>query len=47
MAEIVAPGRYKTKAPSEKSRIVHIALKVMDLDKATKFYEDVFGFKQG
>ena len=47
LAEIVAPGRYKTKAPSEKSRIVHIAIKVMDLDKATKFYEDVFGFKQG
>jgi lactoylglutathione lyase len=27
-------------------RIVHIALKVPDLDKATKFYEDVFGFRQ-
>src|SRR5271154_1228281 len=28
------------------SRIVHIALKVPDLEKATKFYESVFGFQQ-
>jgi lactoylglutathione lyase len=28
------------------ARIVHIALKVEDLDKATKFYEDVFGIYQ-
>ncbi|QWA12970.1 VOC family protein [Sodalis ligni] len=28
------------------SRIVHLALKVDDLDYATKFYEQVFGFKQ-
>ena len=27
-------------------RVVHIALKVQDLEKATKFYEDVFGFKR-
>ncbi|MBM3599091.1 MAG: VOC family protein [Alphaproteobacteria bacterium] len=27
-------------------RIVHIALKVRDLEAATRFYEDVFGFKQ-
>ena len=27
-------------------RIVHLALKVNDLDKATRFYEDVFGFRQ-
>jgi catechol 2,3-dioxygenase-like lactoylglutathione lyase family enzyme len=25
------------------ARVVHIALKVDDLEKATKFYEDVFG----
>ena len=31
---------------SEKSRIVHVAIKVTDLEKATKFYENVFGFKQ-
>src|SRR5436309_13772013 len=28
------------------ARIVHIALKVEDLEKATKFYEDVFGIYQ-
>jgi lactoylglutathione lyase len=28
------------------ARIVHIALKVQDLEKATRFYEDVFGFTQ-
>jgi lactoylglutathione lyase len=27
-------------------RIVHIALKVPDLEKATKFYATVFGFKE-
>jgi lactoylglutathione lyase len=28
------------------ARIVHLAIKVDDLDEATKFYEDVFGFRQ-
>jgi lactoylglutathione lyase len=28
------------------ARIVHIALKVEDLEAATKFYEDVFGLRQ-
>jgi catechol 2,3-dioxygenase-like lactoylglutathione lyase family enzyme len=46
MAEIVGIGRYKKKEKSDKSRIVHLALKVQDLEKATKFYENVFGFKQ-
>src|SRR5262249_12346010 len=27
-------------------RIVHLALKVENLEQATKFYEDVFGFRQ-
>ena len=27
-------------------RIVHIAIKVDDLEKATTFYEEVFGFRQ-
>ena len=27
-------------------RIVHLAIKVDDLEKATKFYEEVFGFRQ-
>lgn len=42
--EIVAVGRYKTKEKIP-NRIVHLALKVEDLEKATKFYENVFGFK--
>ena len=46
MAEIVGIGRYKKKEKSEKGRIVHLALKVMDLEKATKFYENSFGFRQ-
>lgn len=29
-----------------KPRIAHIALKVEDLDKATAFYKDVFGFEE-
>jgi len=28
------------------ARINHVALKVTDLEAATKFYEDVFGFRQ-
>ena len=28
------------------ARIVHLALKVEDLEGATKFYENVFGFRQ-
>ena len=46
MAEIVGIGRYKKKDKSKKSRIVHLALKVQDLEKATKFYENAFGFRQ-
>jgi lactoylglutathione lyase len=46
LAEIVGIGRYKKKDKSTKSRIVHVAMKVPDLEKATKFYENVFGFKQ-
>jgi len=47
LAEIVEVGRYKKKGMSKVSRIVHLALKVEDLEKATRFYENVFGFKQG
>jgi len=46
MAEIVGIGRYKKKHKIDKSRIVHVAIKVQDLDKATKFYENVFGFRE-
>jgi lactoylglutathione lyase len=28
------------------SRVVHIAIKVNDLEEATKFYTEVFGFKE-
>ncbi len=28
------------------TRICHIAIKVEDLEKSTKFYEEVFGFRQ-
>jgi lactoylglutathione lyase len=46
LSEIVGIGRYKKKDKSKVSRIVHVALKVDDLEQATKFYETVFGFKQ-
>jgi lactoylglutathione lyase len=46
MAEVVGVGRYKLRERSPKAKIVHLALKVMDLEKATKFYENVFGFRQ-
>ena len=46
MAELVNVGRYKLRERSPKARIVHLALKVDDLDKATAFYKDVFGFKE-
>ena len=28
------------------NRIVHLALKVEDLEKTTEFYQNVFGFKE-
>jgi lactoylglutathione lyase len=46
LGEIVGFGRYPKKDMSKKARIVHVAMKVLDLDVATKFYENVFGFKQ-
>jgi len=46
MAEIVGIGRYKKMHNSDKSRIVHVAIKVQDLEKATRFYENAFGFRQ-
>ena len=46
LGEIVGVGRYPKKEMSKTSRIVHVAMKVSDLEKATKFYENVFGFKQ-
>jgi lactoylglutathione lyase len=46
LGEIVGLGRYIKKDMSKKARIVHVAMKVNDLDAATKFYENVFEFKQ-
>lgn len=46
VAEIVAAGRYKKPGKAGPSRIVHLAIKVADLEAATAFYETVFGFKQ-
>src|SRR5205085_3369908 len=39
-------GRAARIEEADMPRIVHIAIKVDDLEKATKFYEDVFGFRQ-
>ncbi|HTV30089.1 MAG TPA: VOC family protein [Xanthobacteraceae bacterium] len=46
LGEIVGVGRYPKKDNSKKARIVHVAMKVADLEKSTRFYENVFGFKQ-
>jgi lactoylglutathione lyase len=46
LAEIVGVGRYPKNEMSKISRIAHVAIKVDDLEKATKFYENVFGFRQ-
>src|SRR5215470_16191947 len=43
-----APRRARAAGEGERdmARIAHIAIKVTDLEKATRFYEDVFGFRQ-
>jgi lactoylglutathione lyase len=46
MAEIVDVGRYKLRDKVKNAQIVHLALKVEDLERATRFYENVFGFKR-
>jgi len=46
VAEIVAAGRYKKTERANGSRIVHLAIKIEDLEAATRFYENVFGFEQ-
>ncbi|MGO3124120.1 MAG: VOC family protein [Advenella sp.] len=46
VAELVPLGRYKLSADGEKiDRIVHLALKVSDVEKTGDFYKKVFGFK--
>ena len=42
----MAAGRYKKREKTGTCRIVHLAIKVEDLEAATRFYENVFGFKQ-
>jgi lactoylglutathione lyase len=45
VAEITRLGRYKRHVPSDKCRVVRLAIQVGDLDSAARFYETVFGFK--
>lgn len=46
VAELVPVGRYKKPVFDAKvNRIVHIALKVDDIDKTGEFYKKVFGFE--
>ena len=45
VAELVPIGRYqRVTAPVAASRIVHLSLKVEDVEKAGAFYKEVFGF---
>src|SRR5215470_17572420 len=44
--EAIAPRPRHCRRKLVMSRVVHIALKVTDLEKATKFYTEVFGFKE-
>ncbi len=46
LGEIVGVGRYIKKDMSPQGRIAHIAMKVNDMEVATRFYENVFDFKQ-
>ncbi len=46
LAEIVGVGRYKKKEKSSLARIANVALKVNDLELATKFYKNVFDFRE-
>jgi lactoylglutathione lyase len=45
-AELVQIGRYKkVPVPPETSPIVHLSLKVDDVEKTGNFYKEVFGFR--
>lgn len=46
LGEIVGVGRYDKNQMSKKARITHVAMKVNDLEVATRFYENVFGLRQ-
>jgi lactoylglutathione lyase len=45
VAEITRRNRYKRHVPSDRCRVVRLAIQVGDLDAAARFYETVFGFK--
>jgi lactoylglutathione lyase len=46
VAELVQVGRYKQPPlPVKPNRIVHLALKVDELEKTGDFYKEVFGFR--
>lgn len=45
LAEIVPLARYQKKTdPTKKGRIVHLAMRVDDVDKTSDFFANVFGF---
>lgn len=45
LAEIVPLARYQKKTdPAKKGRIVHLAMRVDDIDKTSDFFANVFGF---
>ena len=45
LAEIVPLARYQKKSDqAKKGRIVHLAMRVNDIDKTSNFFADVFGF---
>jgi len=46
-SEVVPIERYQKKTdPTKKGRIVHLAMRVDDIDKTANFFTEVFGFKQ-
>ena len=44
LTEIVPKGRYQKKSGSSMGRIVHMAMRVDDIDKTSDFFIKVFGF---
>ena len=45
VAELVPVGRYKQPAGVKSDRIVHLSLKVDDVERTGDFYREVFGFR--
>jgi len=45
LAEVVPANRYQKKGdPKKRGRIVHLAMRVNDIDKTSDFFANVFGF---